>query len=69
MANMAWAENAVIIKDNGNQVYYHPRCPHCGSVASNISSNIWVAKGTNTFASSVKCFKCGKPFGMHFGRG
>ncbi len=67
MTKMAWAENAVIIKDNGMQVAYHPKCPNCGKVYENITSNVGVSGGT-TYAGTFSCYKCGKAFSCRFGR-
>ena len=66
MANYAWAENAVITKDDGGNVAYHPKCPHCGNVNSSVTANSYVCGRTN--AGSFSCHRCGKSFSVRLGR-
>ena len=62
----AWAENAVIVSDDGRTVRYHYRCPMCGKVNTGTTCSIYVGSGiTNTNGS---CFSCHKSFPIKFGR-
>lgn len=67
MAKMAWAENAVIVKDNGSQVTYHPRCNSCGHVQNMITSTAYVRAGI-TNVGSFSCPKCKASCNCRFGR-
>lgn len=67
MANMAWGENAVIVKDNGNQVTFHPKCPACGAVDSMRTSNAYVRAGVANVGSFF-CPKCQKGFDCRLSR-
>lgn len=69
MANLAWAENAVIIADDGRNVKYHPKCPHCGFVNTMQKGMQHVSGGGVTNAGGSHCTKCGKMFDLRFGRG
>ena len=54
----AWAENAVVISDDGRNVKYHVRCPYCGKVNHNSTSGAYVGSGvTNCYGSCSYCFK------------
>lgn len=64
---MAWAENAVIIKDDGNRVEYHIRCPQCGWVNERQTGTVVVGSGV-TSAGGGTCRKCGKSISCRFGR-
>ena len=54
----AWAENAVVVSDDGRQVKYHVRCPYCGKVNNMSTSSAYVGSGvTNCHGSCGNCFK------------
>ena len=65
---MAWAENAVIVKDDGDRLEYHRRCPYCGKVADRVKSSLRVGDGVIVSAGSGACVSCGKYFQCRFGR-
>lgn len=58
MASMAWAENAIIVKDDGNMVSYRGKCPKCGAVES-ILHNTVIGGNTNT-RTVGQCMKRGR---------
>lgn len=68
MAGMAWGENAVVVKDDGNRVDYHRRCPYCGKVADRQTGNVIVGQGSIVSAGAGRCMYCGKDFSCRFGR-
>ena len=52
----AWAENAVVISDDGRIVKYHVRCPNCGKVNNTSTSSASVGNGvTNCYGSCSYC--------------
>ena len=62
----AWAENAVIVSDDGHTVRYHVKCPYCGKVNTMSTSSASVTTCIhNTFGS---CPSCHKSFSISFGR-
>lgn len=62
----AWAENAVIVSDDGRQVKYHPRCPYCGKVNHISLASTYVGSGiTNCHGP---CGSCLKIFPIKIGR-
>lgn len=64
--NEAWAQNAVVISDNGTQVKYHTRCPFCGHVNTMSTGSIFVSNSIcNTNGNCPNCFKS---FPLKFGR-
>jgi len=51
---MCYAENAVIVEDNGATVRFHPRCPKCGKVLQNVTATGHCSNGS----SSVGYYSC-----------
>ena len=62
----AWAENAVIISDNGSSVRYHAKCPVCGKV--NTMSTYTAPVMHSIHNTSGICSYCNKSFTIRFGR-
>ena len=54
----AWAQNAVIIADDGRNVRWKPRCPNCGYVPVNREMN-GTAISHIRASHFDKCDKCG----------
>ncbi len=67
MLKMAWAENAVIISDDGSRVTFHRKCPYCGKVIQNVKQSVGVGGGTSS-VGSVTCPNCRKSYSSRFGR-
>ena len=68
MAKQAWAQNAVIISDDGNYVHYKSRCPKCGHVPVNRESGCAAQEGVRAHQSD-RCDKCGEYFDIVISRG
>lgn len=69
MAKQAWAQNAVIIEDDGRfSIRYRPRCPECGYVPTNLSCGGTAQEGIRANHSAT-CQKCGKYFNIVISRG
>lgn len=63
----AWAENAVVVSDDGRTVRYHYRCPMCGKVDTRTTMSIYVGPGILA-NNMVLCSTCHKSFPVKFGR-
>lgn len=57
----AYAVNAVIVKDDGRNVDYRPRCPYCGYVPQNFKVCGAYASHGGSHSHTV-CSSCGKSF-------
>ena len=68
MSNQAWAENAVIIQDNGCSVRFRPKCPYCGHIPMNMSMGDSAQNGVRSHNSAI-CEKCKKTFDIVISRG
>lgn len=69
MGKQAWAQNAVIIEDDGKMcVRYRPRCPKCGYIPTylNMAGTAQENVRSNT---SGHCDKCGEYFSIVISRG
>lgn len=68
MIKEAWAQNAVITRDDGRNIRYKPRCPKCGYVPPNRDCGGTASAGIRSsyFGS---CDKCGETFTIVTGRG
>ena len=64
----AWAENAVIISDDGSSVKYHVKCPYCGTVDTMCTRSAHVMHGIHIDPGVCSNCNCGKPFNIRFGR-
>ena len=69
MAKPAWAQNAVIIQDNGNSVDYRPKCPYCGEIPWGTTMRGAHAPEGGRSNTNTICSKCGKSFTISLGRG
>ena len=68
MAKQAWAQNAVIIQDDGFSVRYRPRCPECGYVPTNRNCGGTAQEGVRAHQSD-RCDKFGLRFDIVLSRG
>lgn len=68
MAKQAWAQNAVITRDDGSYVRYRPRCPRCGYVPVNRECGGSAMEGVRAFYTD-RCEKCGESFEIYISRG
>ena len=57
---MAWGENAVIVKEEGNRIFYYPKCPYCGKVHSHSNFQTNVAPGGTSGTINTHCLSCGR---------
>ena len=46
-----FAENAMIVEDDGARVKFHPICPKCGMVMRNTTGSGYCANGTSRVGS------------------
>lgn len=65
----AYADNGVVIKDDGNQVVFRPRCPKCGYIPPNVSMTGVVMPHGNAMVGSTSCLKCTNSFMITLYRG
>lgn len=49
-----FAQNAMIVSDDGAHVRFHPVCPHCGKVMTNTTGGGYCMHGT----SNVGRYSC-----------
>ncbi len=68
MSVPAWAENAVIVSDDGRTVKYHVRCPYCGKVDTTTTRSISVIAGITNTPGSCTSTLCYKHFTVKLGR-
>ena len=68
MASQAWAQNAVITRDDGSYVKFRPRCPRCGHVPINQEMG-GSARERVRANYSARCSKCGENFQIVLSRG
>ena len=69
MAKQAWAQNAVITRDDGSMcIRYKPRCPQCGYVPVNRDCGGTAQEGMNAHYSD-RCDKCGASIDIVISRG
>ena len=61
MGKQAWAQNAIITKDDGRSVRFKPRCPKCGFVPVNRDRGGTASEGIRA-ATTDCCDKCGEYF-------
>lgn len=66
--DVAWAEGAVIISDDGNRVKYRQKCPYCGNVPY-VDYIVGLGNLKNYPISRPQCSKCGKQFAVVLHRG
>lgn len=52
-----FAENAMIVSDDGAQVRFHPVCPKCGYVVRNVTGSGHCRHGS-AHVGSYSCYKC-----------
>ena len=57
MSGSAWAENAVIVSDNGKTVRFRRQCPYCGKTDTTYTDEASVGGSSNMTRS---CRYCGK---------
>ena len=68
MSEQAWAQNAVIVEDNGRNVRWKPRCPFCGFIPPYRTAAGTAFKGIRANHHD-RCDKCGKQIDIVVSRG
>lgn len=59
----AFANNGVVVKDDGFNVRVIPKCPKCGYVEQNVTLGGNVGNGQSNIGAS-HCFNCGEVFNI-----
>ena len=68
MQKEAWAQNAVITRDDGFSIRYRPRCPKCGFIPTYRDCGGSAREGVRAHDLGM-CDKCGATFQIVISRG